>query len=236
MPSAKRNFLSLIVVVAVFGAIMLTGVIGNMRRGNYVVLPIMLTSLGICGLAIWFGHYRVRVLLRDRTPERIIDHYHRSVRRIPYADAAAAYLSALAAAFFGEFSRAHRELDAVDWDKMPPMYQGHRLYAQAVLALLEDTDYPKALRLADEGKRLESTDPKGGLELLDGIIHLVADGANPETIERLERVANKQHGMMPAMCAWALAIHYKRTNQTDKAADYKSLLRMMVPSCAPLQS
>jgi hypothetical protein len=236
MQSHKKNLISLLVVTTLFVAIITVGFVGNIRTGNYVVIPIAFTAIAICGGAVWLAHYRVRVMLRDRTPDRIIAHYHGSVRRIEHADAVAAYLSGLAATFFGEFDRAGQELDAVDWDKLPPMYRGHRLYVLATLALLEETDYPKALRLAAQAKELESQSPGGGLVLLDDVIHLVAEGATPEIMARLERAANKQHGLVPGMCAWALAVHYKRTNEPDKASDYKVLLKLAIPHCAPLKS
>ncbi len=229
-----RNFLSVLIVGALFIAVMIAGVVGNVRNGNFVALPIVFTALAICGLAIWLSHFRVRLLLRDRKPDRIIAYYHSSVRRIPHADAAAAYLSALAAAFFGDFDRARQELDAVDWDKTTPMYRGHRRYVLATLALLEKSDYPRALQLAAEGKELESKDPAGGLQLLDDAIHIVAAGPEEGMVERLERVAKKQHGLMPGMCAWALAVHYKRAGDAEKAADYKEMLRMAVPFSAPM--
>jgi hypothetical protein len=231
MQSQKRNFISLLIVTALFLAIMAVGFVGNIRTGNYVVIPIAFTAIAICGGAIWLAHYRVRVMLRDRTP-----YYHGSVRRIEHAPAVAAYLSGLAATFFGEFDRARQELDAVDWDKLPPMYRGHRLYVLATLALLEETDYPKALRLAAQAKELESQSPGGGLVLLDDVIHLVAEGATPEKMARLERAANKQHGLVPGMCAWALAVHYKRNNEPDKASDYKALLKLAIPHSVPLKA
>jgi uncharacterized protein YecE (DUF72 family) len=176
------------------------------------------------------------MMLRDTKPDRIIAHYHASVRRIPHAKATAAYLSALAATFFGQFDRAREELDAVDWAQAPPMYQGHRKYVLSVLALLEETDYPKALRLADEARELEKNDPAGGLLLLDDVIRLVAAGeVGSEGMQRLEKAAKKQHGLMPGLCAWALAVYYKRANQPDKAADFKELLRLAVPHSVPMK-
>src|SRR5580700_7475944 len=138
MPGGTKNFVSLAVVAGLFLAIMTAGVIGSVRNGNFVVVAIVFTALAICVLALMLNHYRVRMLLRDRTPDRIIAHYHRSVRRIPHANAAAAYLSALAAAFYGQFDRARSELDAVQWDATTPVYRGHRMYVLAVLALMED--------------------------------------------------------------------------------------------------
>jgi hypothetical protein len=232
--SRKTGILSLAIVATLFLAIIIAGVIGSVRNGNFAVVAIVFTALAICVLAVLFGHYRVRVLLRDKTPDRIISHYHRSVRRIPHANAAAAYLSALAAAFYGQYDRARTELDAVDWDATTPVYRGHRMYVLATLALLEETDYPKALALAAQGRDLESRGEGGGLQALDGVIQLVAGGPDPDVIARLETVAKKQHGLMPGMCAWALAVHYKRAGQAEKAADYKEVLRMSVPFSAPM--
>lgn len=234
MASRKTGILSLAIVATLFLAIIIAGVIGSVRNGNFAVVAIVFTALAICVLAVLFGHYRVRVLLRDKTPDRIISHYHRSVRRIPHANAAAAYLSALAAAFYGQYDRARTELDAVDWDATTPVYRGHRMYVLATLALLEETDYPKALALAAQGRDLESRGEGGGLQALDDVIQLVAGGPDPDVIARLETVAKKQHGLMPGMCAWALAVHYKRVGQPDQAADFKELLRMSVPFSAPM--
>jgi len=234
--STKRNFLSVIIIGVFFLALMLTALVINVRHGDYVAIPIVFTAVAICGLVIAVRLFQIRMMLRDKTPDRIIRHYHESVRRIPHAKAAAAYLSALAAAFFGQFGRAREELDAVDWNQTTPMYRGHRKYVLSVLALLEETDYPKALQLADEARELEKSDPAGGLQLLDDLIRLVAAGdANGEAMLRLEKAAKKQHGLMPGMCAWALAVYYKRTNQPDKAADYKELLRLSVPNSIPMR-
>jgi hypothetical protein len=234
MHSARKNFASLAVMAGLVLAVLTAGVVGSVQSGNYAVIAIVFTALSICVLAVMFNHYRVRMLLRDRTPDRIISHYHSSVRRIPHAHAAAACLSALAAAFFGQYDRARQELGAVDWDKTTPMYRGHRLYVLATLAMLEETDYPKALQLARQANELESREEGGGLRVLDDVIHAVAEGPTPEMVERLERVAKKQHGLMPGMCAWALAVHYKRIGEQEKAADFKELLRMTVPFSVPM--
>ena len=183
MQGSRKSFISLAVVAGLFLTIITVGVVGNVRSGHVEMVAVVFTALGICVLAVMLNHYRIRMLLRDRTPDRIIKHYHRAVRRIPHADAAAAYLSALAAAFYGQFDRAREELGAIDWDQTTQAYRGNRLYVLATLALLEETDYPKALRFARQASELEK------LEVLDDVIHTVADGASPETIARLERVA-----------------------------------------------
>lgn len=237
MQKRNLNLAGVLSVAGLFAAIVAIGLVGNIRSGNYVGIAIVFTAIAICGLAIFAGQFRVRLMFRDRTPDRIIAHYHGTIRRIPHPEAAAAYLSALAATFFGEFDRARKELEAVDWPATTPLHRGHRTYALALLALLEETDYPKALRLADEGRALESRDPAGASVALDDAIRLVADpdSAGAEKLERLERIARRQHGLMPGICGWALAVHYRRTNMPDKAADCKELVRLAVPFCAPLK-
>jgi hypothetical protein len=109
------------------------------------------------------------------------------------------------------------------------------MYVLATLALLEETNYPKALALAAQGRELESKGEGGGLQALDDVIQLVAGGEDSaEAVPRLEKIANKQHGLMPGMCAWALAVYYKRVGEMDKAADFKEVLRMSVPFSAPM--
>lgn len=228
MPASSKSLINLAVVAGLFLTVIAVGLIGSIRSGNVEMTAVVFTALGICILAVMLNHYRIRMLLRDRTPDRIIRHYHRAVRRIPHADAAAAYLSALAAAFYGQYDRARRELDAVDWDQTTREYRGDRLYVLATLALLEETDYPKALQLARQAGELEKS------PVLDDVIHAIAEGASDEMVARLERVAKKQHGLMPGMCAWALAVHYKRAGNAEKAADYKEVLRMSVPFSVPM--
>ena len=228
MPTGKKSLISLAIVAGLFTTILVVGVVGSVRNGNTVVIAIVFTALGICVLAMMLNHYRIRMLLRDKTPDRMIEHYHRSVRRIPHANAAAAYLSALAAAFFGQYDRARQELDAVDWDATTPMYRGYRLYVLATLALLEDTDYPRALQLARQAAELAE------LRAVDDVIHAVADSPTPEMIARLEKIAKRQNGLMPGMCAWALALHYKRAGDAEKAAEFKEMLRMSVPFSTPM--
>ena len=176
MQANRKNLIGVVIVGALFLGVTVIGLIGNARSGNYVATPVLFTAVAIAFVAIWLTHFRVRTMLRDKTPDRLIAHYHKTVRRVPHADAAIAYLCALVATFFGEFDRARKELDPVDWDMASPMYRGHRLYVLAVLAIMEENDYPKALRLAAQARELEARDAAGGFELLDGVIRVIAGG------------------------------------------------------------
>jgi hypothetical protein len=236
----RKNLIGVAVVGALFLVVTVVGLIGNAKTGNYVATPLLLTAIGIAVIFLWLGQFRVRQMLLEKTPDRLIAHYHKTVRRIPHADAAIAYLSALAAAFFGEFDRARKELEPVDWDTTRPMYRGHRLYVLALLAVLEENDYPKALRLTAQAKELEARDAAGGFELLDGAIRLVAGGVPPDeldlVVEKLQKSAKKAAGLVPGIAAWALAVHYNRLNKPDLATEFKENLRSAVPHSVPLKA
>ena len=239
MEANRKNLIGVAVVGGLFLIVTVAGLIGNAKTGNYVATPLLLTAVGISILVLWFGQFRVRQMLLDKTPDRLIAHYHKSVRRLPHADAAIAYLSALAAVFFGEFDRARQELEPVNWDTTRPMYKGHRLYVLALLAILEENDYPKALQLTAQAKELEARDAAGGFELLDNAIRLVAGGVAPDeqdlVIERLQKSAKKASGLIPGISAWALALHYHRSNKPDLATEFKENLRSAVPHSLPLK-
>lgn len=240
MQANRRNLISVVVVAGLFLVVTIIGLVGNARAGNYVATPVLFTALGLAFVVIWLGHFRVRTMLRDKTPDRLIAHYHKTVRRVPHADAAIGYLCGLVAAFFGQFERAHQELDAVNWDATSPMYRGHHLYVLGVLAILEENDYPKALRLAAQARELEARDAAGGFELLDAVIRTVAGGVEPgeadAILEKMDKSARKSTGLIPGMCAWALAVYYQRQNMPDKATEYKEYLRLAVPHSLPMRN
>ena len=114
--------------------------------------------------------------------------------KIAHADAAAAHLSALAATIYGQFDRAREELAAVDWDKTPAMYRGHRLHVLALIALLEKQDAAEALRLAAEARALEQTDPAGSLPILHDAILVAAGRRTAMRLRARSRPPNERRG------------------------------------------
>ena len=223
---------------------MLAGVAGNVVRGNFMAIPLVLSALvlgvAVIWLGIWLNQRRIQIMFRQPTPERLIENYratllHARARKIPNAEAVASYLSALAATIYGQFDRAREELALVDWAKVPPMYQGHRLHLLALIALLEKRDTSGARQLAAEARELEKTDAAGGLPVLDGAI-LVAIGENDNddndgnaALQRTRRAANRGVGAMPALCAWALSLHFERSEQPAEAARYRERAREAAP-------
>lgn len=230
MNSNTKQIVLIAFAAGLFAAVMLTGVLGNVMHGNYMVVPLVAAVLLLTFLVVWAGtsmnRHRVQLMFRKPTPDQVIDHYHASLlqaraRKIPHAEAATAHLSALAAAVYGEYDRARRELATVEWEKEPPVYRGHRLHLLALLALLEKQDPASALRLAAEARALEAADSAGGLPILDGAIMVAAGEGSPEDIKRIQRAASRQAGAMPALCAWALSLYCERNGQEAEAAEYR---------------
>jgi hypothetical protein len=230
------------VAAGLFAALMLAGIGGNVARGNYMAIPLILSALVLAflviWLAVWLNQRRIQIMFRRPTPDRLIEHYHAtllqaSARKIPNADAVAAHLSALAATIYGQYDRARDELAAVDWEKAPAMYQGHRLHMLALIALLEKRDSAAALRLAAEARALEGSDPAGGLPILHDAIVMAAGEGDADAVERLRRAAGRGTGAMAGLCAWALMLYFERRGQSavgrEDAARYRERAREAIP-------
>jgi hypothetical protein len=109
------------------------------------------------------------------------------------------------------------------------MYQGHRLHVLAVIALLEKGDKSEAFRLATDAAALEKADASGGMPILHGAILVAVGEADATTIAQTERASTRTAGVMPALCAWALAQHFERSGQPTEAATYRERVRAAVP-------
>lgn len=238
MASGKKQLVLIALAAVLFTAVMVTGVAGNVARGNYMAIPVIVAALLVTFGAIWFGFWinqqRIRMMFRDKNPDRVIANYHATLLRakgrgIAHADAAAAHLSALAATIYGQFDRAREELAAVDWDKAPAMYQGHRLDVLALIAILEKQDAEAALKLAAKAKALEQTEPAGSLPVLHDAILVAAGAADEAAVSRTVQAASRKAGALPAICDWALWLHYYRLKDIGQADQYRERLRAAAP-------
>ena len=127
MSSNKKQFALIVIAGGLFAAVMITGVVANVVRGNYLAVPLVWFGAGArhvaaIWLGIWVNRRRIQIMFRNPTPDKLIQNYHATLlraraRKIPHADAAAAQLSALAATVYGQFDWAREELAAVEWEK-----------------------------------------------------------------------------------------------------------------------
>jgi len=238
MSSNKKQFALIAIAGGIFAAVMITGIVANMVRGNYMALPLVFSALllavGAIWLGIWLNRRRIQMMFLNPTPDKLIENYHATLlraraRKIPHADAAAAQLSALAATVYGQFDRAREELAAVDWEKTPAIYRGHRLDVLALIALLEKQDRARTLELLAEARTLRQSDPLGSVPVLHDAILVAVGAGDAESVTRTQRGAGRKLGALPAVCAWALSLHAGSTGQTADATRYLAQARAAAP-------
>ncbi len=237
MASSKKNLTLLTVAGGIFAAVMLAGVAGNVIRGNYMAIPIvivvLLLAIGIISVGIWLNQRRIQLMYRKPTPDQLIEHYHAAlaqakVRKVPHADAVSAYLSAVAATVYGQYDRAREELATVDWDEAPPVHQGQRLDVLALIALMERADDAQARQLATEAGTLGNASPDSASVLHNAVLVAVGEG-DAGLIKRTQRAAERGAGAMAAVSAWALLLYCERNDQTTEAEHYRKSAQEAAP-------
>ncbi len=242
---SKKKLTPVLIAGAVFAGLMLIGVIANVIRGNYIAIPLVITvvllATGVVWVGVWLNRRRIQLLFRSPTPDRLIENYHATlaqakVRKIPYADAAAAHLSAIAAIVYGQFDRARQELATVDWDDTPAMYRRNRLYALALIALLEKQDETRALNLASDAGGLQDDGGTESPSILADAIFVATGDAGADVIKRSERSANRGAGALSALSAWALSLYAGRTGQAEAAERYRAQAREAAPHFVGLKT
>jgi hypothetical protein len=155
--SNRSHLLKLWGVAGAFGALVLVGLVAALARGQYTLPVLGLVMVPIVLILIRAKQWRLRRLLRRANPELILEYMAKETRGlkwVPHGDCLSAGSLASAAATLGDFDRARRELAAVSWDGRPPLYQGLRDSAAALLALFEERNPEKALALARQARSL----------------------------------------------------------------------------------
>ncbi len=239
MTAASKQFTLMGIAAALFTAVMVIGLAGNVVRGSYLALPIVGGVLVLVLLAGWAGVWanqrRIHLMFRQPTPDKLIANYHASLlqaraRKIPHAVEACAWLSGLAAAMYGEFDRARQELVAGDWDGAPAAYRANRDCVLALIALLERPDRDKALRILGDAP----------VEQAPGLfwtaLRVAAGEADKAVIERAQKGAERAVGAIPALCAWGVALECQRRGQAKEASHYIELIRRAAPRFVGLGS
>jgi tetratricopeptide (TPR) repeat protein len=239
MNANTKSMLRVGLILALPIALMLAGVVGAAVRGDYKTIPIVVCALLFAALFFWYSRARLRRMFKDPTPDRIIAYYYATARRARHGEASAAYLSSIAAAAYGQFDRARGQLEQVNWDELPEIYKGYRLHALAIIALLERRDFEGALELLREARAIAAPGgdapaaSQAAFSIYEAIIE-AASGAGDDAVPKLEELANRKRGLISSFAAWALALHFRRTGQPDRAVAYQQVVREITPNCRPL--
>jgi hypothetical protein len=154
----------------------------------------------------------------------------------------AAYSSSFAAVLYGQFDRAREELAVVNWNSLPPMYQGFEAYIHSLLAIFEAKDYARALGLAQEARdycNVSEVFPgvktsRDALEANVVVCELLAGKSSAAMLDQLSRAVKELPGVSPAIPAWALAAYFKKLGQHAAAAEQAAVVRRLAPHCSCL--
>jgi len=214
----------------------------SVEHKSYVPGVAILISLGFTLALFYFMRRRIFRLYLQPNPYVIADFYRKSMRRAPNGTAMAAYCSALAFTLYGQYESARAELAPVDWFSLPPLYQGFERCSLSLIALFEVRDYEQALALSEQGRELcavselfpGSKQAKVFFDTNIAVNKLLMGEATPNLLEQLEKSVAQLQNIWRAFPAWALAVHYGRIGNLEKAESYKVIVRTLVPHCKPL--
>ncbi|HEY4380492.1 MAG TPA: hypothetical protein VGN01_09115 [Acidobacteriaceae bacterium] len=154
MDRNTRHLLPYWGIALVFGSLVVAGLVAAILRKDYgAPCAAAVTLTAFVGLT-WYRRRKLWGLLQNKTAAPAVAYFRKNGSRVPHGDAISASLCGLVLALYGDFEEARDELSTVSWDKVPPVYQGMRVQALAVIVLLQERDYRKAADLAAEMRDL----------------------------------------------------------------------------------
>ena len=232
------------VLLLLLGPLMVFGFAKAVVRGEYLVPVVVTVALVVLLLLMWRSKQQALRFFRDPTPNRAVEHYHRTMPRAHNGEALAAYMCGLVLTLYGDYDEARTELSRVSWTKFPPMYDGFRTYVLSIIALLEKRDCSKALDLALEARDLCSTSAifpgwatsKRSLDAHVLACELLTNPTKDRVASDLEKSVKALPVIARLIPVWSLAQYYNRIGQPQPADVHMTTLRRLVPNCKPLMN
>jgi hypothetical protein len=223
---------------------MVFGMAKAVVRGEYL-MPVVVTIVAVgLFLLIWRSRRHALKFFQDTTPDRAVEHYHRTMSRAPNGEALTAYMCGLVLTLYGDYDEARDELSRVSWNTFPPMYDGFRTYVLSIIALLEKRDFSKARDLALEARDLcetskmlpGATTSKNTFDAHVLACELFISPTKNEVATALEKSVKGLPGFAPVISLWSLVHYYNVIGQTQFADAHMTALRRLVPHCEPLMN
>jgi hypothetical protein len=229
-------------VAVVVSSLTLIGLIGAARRGDYLILVVVpLVAAVLVGTHVLQRRAQARLLLQPSL-DAVLQYYQKALGRAPQAEAALAYTSALAAAYYGDFTRAEQLVGSVKWEGRGRVYEAWPLHIDALLLFWRDKQYRRGLAVARRAQELAdvgSSLPGAGTSRL-AYATLVAVGEvlvnepTSETVNILDRARQKLPLMGGLLATWGLAVHHARLGSALAADQALAQNRSAAPYCTPL--
>jgi hypothetical protein len=236
-------------LVVILWIILLFGISRLIRQSNYlpVIVFIAITAASIVGWVAFKTFSQINRLLKDSSPQPLIDYYDKRLGKsplLPNKDAILAFSKSLIYTLYGDFEDAKIEVNKVNWEERPPLLKAQRLFLQALWAYLETHDFQQGVHLAKEARQLtdvSSSFPgaKRSLSAYDMVIEvgeLLSGSSEPNTVASLEKRSQRSPVLMKLIAAWGLEGFYNQSGQPEQARKMRELLNNLAPYCKGLTS
>jgi hypothetical protein len=218
--------------------------LGRLIQQGYAWVAILAIGFIIAVVLINFGSVRTNQLLQADSPKPLIAYYAKTFgrRSTPFNIALLAFSKALGYTLYGLFDSARAEVEKIDWEQKPPIWQALKVYLQALWAYLEKHDFQQGTILAKEARRLaevSSSFPgaKRSLSSYDAIVEigeLLSGNTDPTIVTRLRKRLRRLPILVKVLIAWGLEGFYDRSGDVKQAQEMRDLLTKLAPHCKGL--
>ena len=229
------------VVTVIVGFILIFLLVRMFQQGYYWAVFLVIGFI----VAVIFS-YKVQInrLLQADSPQPLIDYYEKIYGRrpTPYNVTLLAFSKALSYTLYGFFDSARAEVEKIDWEQKPPIFQALKVCLQALWAYLENDDFQQGTVLAKEARRLaevSSSFPGAGISLssYDAIVEigeLLSGNTDPTIVTSLRERLRRLPILMKVFIAWGLRGFYDRSGDEKQAQEMHDLLTKLAPHCKGL--
>ncbi len=209
--------------------------------------------LGIFFTIRWTNN-RIRKALKEPSPEKLISIstlrgtlgplaqlYNKLLSWItPGWPANQIFAEAFANIYWGYFKKVNEELQTVNWQKLPPIYQSHQYFFDAINQFLDKKNIQEGIKSAlvyyslnqlpnwIPGRKWLYSEARIPLE----IGRVIDQEPDPSSITILEEKFKHSRLILKPMIAWALEKAYLRGGEIRKADQMRAYLTENAPYCA----
>jgi len=236
------------ILVGIIWIILLFGMSGLIRQGNYlpVIAPIVMTG-AIVGWVYFRNFSQINRLLQASSATPLIDYYDKRLGKaplLPNKDAILAFSKSLIYTLYGDFESAKVEVNKVHWEQKPPLLKAQYLFLQALWAYLETNDFQQGVNLAKEARGLTEVSSSfpgarrslGAYDMAIEIGELLSGNSGPNIVHNLEQRLQQFPVLMKLVAAWGLEGFYNLSGQPEQARKMRELLTSLAPYCKGLAS
>jgi hypothetical protein len=217
---------------------------GRLIQQGYSWVVILVIVFMIAAALTTFGNLQINRLLQADSPQPLIDYYEKRFgrRSTPYDVALLAFSKALGYTLYGLFDSARAEVEKINWEQKPPIFQALKAYLQALWAYLENRDFQQGTILAKEARRLAEVSSSfpgvsRSLSSYDAIVEigeLLSDNTDPTIVTRLRERLRRLPILVKVFIAWGLEGFYNRSGDLKQAQEMHDLLTKLAPHCKGL--